>query len=327
MSKINLWNYYDLTINYAKMIDNMEKEIVKVFNLTKTYEIGKSSKRAVDNLALSIKKGEVFGLIGPNGAGKTTTIKLLLGFLRKDHGEISIFGVENTNHKIKSRIGYLPENLAFPHYLNGREFLEYMGLLHKIEPEILKDRIKKLSEMLDLTGYINRRISTYSKGMIQRLFLAQAFINNPDFLILDEPTTGLDPLGIIELRNIIQNLKRNGKTILISSHNLTELEKICDTVCFLKEGKIQEIIKMSSIKDSKEVEIFLSEIKNGILEELKENNYRFRVQDKTIIFKIEDDREIPLILRKIDNFKVKINSIITKQQTLEELFIKFVKEN
>lgn len=300
--------------------------MIKISNLTKIYRSGKDSKKAVDDLTFSVKRGEIFGLIGPNGAGKTTTIKLILGLLKPDNGKIYISGVENKNVDIKKIIGYLPENPVFPSYLNGFEFLDYMGSLYKIEPKLLKNRIKEVSELSGISQFAKKRISTYSKGMVQRLFFAQALINNPEILILDEPTNGLDPTGIIEFRNIVLNLKKDNKTIMISSHNLTELEKVCDRVGFLRDGEIRKMAEISELQNRKEMEIRLSEITQKLIEKLKEEGIQFSIENEKLFFeKIEEER-VPLIIRLIDESGAKIKSINMRQESLEELYLKLVKE-
>ncbi len=232
----------------------MKNDNIEICKLTKVYRAGKDTTKAVDTLSLSIKKGEIFGLVGPNGAGKTTTIKSIVGLLKPDHGTIRIFGKSNKDLETKKSTGYLPENPVFLDYLNGKEFLEYMGALYRIDRNILDDKILKKARLVGITDYINKRINTYSKGMVQRLFLAQALIGDPGLLILDEPTAGLDPLGIIEFRKILQKLKEEGRTIIICSHILTELEKVCDTVGFLKKGKIQATVDMAAAGTQKSLE-------------------------------------------------------------------------
>jgi len=185
----------------------VKNENIEISKLTKVYRAGKDTTKAVDTLSFSIKKGEIFGLVGPNGAGKTTTIKLIVGLLKPDHGTIRIFGKNNKDIETKKSIGYLPENTVYLNYLNGKEFLEYMGRLYKIEINNLRGKIHETAGLVGIMDYINKKINTYSRGMVQRLFLAQALIGDPEFLILDEPTTGLDPLGIIEFRKILQKKK------------------------------------------------------------------------------------------------------------------------
>jgi ABC-2 type transport system ATP-binding protein len=235
----------------------VKSDTIEINDMTKTYRTGKDSKKAVDDLSCSINRGEIFGLVGPNGAGKTTTIKLIVGLLKQDTGTISIFGKDNQDIETKKLIGYLPENPVCLNYLSGKEFLKYVGELYKIEPKVLKDKIYEIANSVGITEYMKKKVSTYSKGMIQRLFLAQTLIANPELLILDEPTSGLDPLGIIEFRNILQNLKKEGKTVILCSHYLTELEKTCDTVAFLKKGKILKTVELIKNKSTGLEELFL----------------------------------------------------------------------
>ena len=239
----------------------MKIDSIEINDMTKTYRTGKDSQKAVDDLSISIKRGEIFGLVGPNGAGKTTIIKLIVGLLKPDTGMIIIFGANNQDIDTKKLIGYLPENPVCLNYLSGEEFLKYMGELYKIDPKVLKDKIHEIADTVGISEYMKKKVTTYSKGMIQRLFLAQTLISNPELLILDEPTSGLDPFGIIDFRNILQNLKKEGKTVILCSHYLTELEKICDTVAFLKKGKILKTVELIKSKSKSLEELFLEHIR------------------------------------------------------------------
>lgn len=202
-----------------------------------------------------------------------------------------------------------------------------MGSLYKIEPKLLKNRIMEISELSSISQFAKRKISTYSKGMVQRLFLAQALINNPEILILDEPTNGLDPTGIIEFRNIVLNMKKDNRTIMISSHNLTELEKVCDRVAFLRDGKIKKHAEISELKNRKEMEICLSDITEKLIENLKAEKIQFRIEDERLFFEKVEEERVPLIIRTIDESGAKIKSINMRQESLEELYLKLVKGN
>ncbi|MGE5342630.1 MAG: ABC transporter ATP-binding protein [Candidatus Omnitrophota bacterium] len=240
----------------------MKIEQIELNNLTKAYRDGKDTKKAVDELSFSVEEGKIFGLVGPNGAGKTTTIKMIIGLLKPDSGIINIFGKDNRHIETKKWMGYLPEDPIYLNYLNGKEFLEYMGALSGLNAQDLKNEINQITIKVGLEDNIKRKITTYSKGMIQRLFLAQALLGNPRLVVLDEPTTGLDPLGIIDFRNILYDLKKQGRTIIMCSHYLSELEKVCDTVGFLKQGKIQHTFDMQNKQESLE-DLFLKHVHAG----------------------------------------------------------------
>ena len=192
---------------------------------------------AVKDLNLEIHPGEVFGLLGPNGSGKTTTIKMLLGLLYPTSGRISLFGKAPTDVAVKSRIGFLPEESYLYRFLVAHETLDYYGRLFRIPGRIRRDRTERLLDMVGLRHEARRPIGEYSKGMARRIGLAQALINDPEFLILDEPTSGLDPIGARQIKDVIRDLGRMGKTILLSSHVLADVEDVCDRVTILYGGQ------------------------------------------------------------------------------------------
>lgn len=213
--------------------------VVQTAGLTKVFKDfwRRPKVEAVSNLNLTIQPGEVFGLLGPNGSGKSTTIKLLLGLLYPTKGRISVFGRPPTDVAVKKRIGYLPEESYLYRFLNGRETLEFYGRLFRQAGPQRRDRVEMLLDMVGLKQEAKRRIGEYSKGMARRIGLAQALINDPEFLILDEPTSGLDPIGTRQIKDVIRRLGDMGKTILLSSHLLADVEDVCDRVCVLYGGK------------------------------------------------------------------------------------------
>jgi len=192
---------------------------------------------AVKDLNLEIRPGEVFGLLGPNGSGKTTTIKMLLGLLYPTSGRISLFGKAPTDVAVKARIGFLPEESYLYRFLVAHETLDYYGRLFRLPARIRRDRTERLLDMVGLRHEARRPIGEYSKGMARRIGLAQALINDPEFLILDEPTSGLDPIGVRQIKDVIRELGNKGKTILLSSHVLADVEDVCDRVTILYGGQ------------------------------------------------------------------------------------------
>jgi ABC-2 type transport system ATP-binding protein len=217
--------------------------ILKIENLRvefKAQEISGGTKVAVDGLNLEVSSGEVFGFLGPNGAGKTTTMNVLLGFVPPTSGAAYIFGVDVRKPIARQRIGFLPELTYYYKFLSAEELLRFYGRIFKIPATELEQRIDQVLKLVELEHARKRLIKTYSKGMQQRAGLAQALINNPDLLIFDEPTSGLDPIGRMKVREIIQRLKHEGKTVFFSSHELGEVETVCDRVAILNQGKVRE---------------------------------------------------------------------------------------
>jgi ABC-2 type transport system ATP-binding protein len=229
-------------------------------HLTKVYRDfwGRDKVRALDDLNLNIHRGEVFGLLGPNGSGKSTTIKLLLGLIFPTHGSARILGQAAGSTAVNEKIGFLPEESYLYRFLNGEETLYFYGRLFKIPHRQLK---KRVPELLDVVGLDQksrkRKLREYSKGMARRIGLAQALINNPDLILLDEPTTGLDPIGTREMKDLILSLKNQGKTVLLCSHLLADVQDVCDRITILFRGKMQtlgEVKDLLQVKDITQVQ-------------------------------------------------------------------------
>jgi ABC-2 type transport system ATP-binding protein len=215
--------------------------VISVRGLTKVFKDfwNRPKARAVDNVDFEVRRGEVFGLLGPNGSGKSTTVKLLLGLLYPTKGHIEVFGKSPRHVQTKSRIGYLPEESYLYRYLNSRETLDFFGNLFELSKGERDNRAEQLLEMVGLNQTRTRAVGEFSKGMQRRIGLAQALINDPDLVILDEPTAGLDPIGCREVKDLILALARRGKTVILSSHLLSDVEDVCDRVVIYYGGKIQ----------------------------------------------------------------------------------------
>jgi ABC-2 type transport system ATP-binding protein len=221
--------------------NNTGEVVVSVRGLTKIFKDfwNRPKARAVDNVDFTVRRGEVFGLLGPNGSGKSTTVKLLLGLLNPTRGHIEVFGHSPRHVQTKSRIGYLPEESYLYRYLSSRETLDFFGNLFHLTKEERENRGGQLLEMVGLGKTQTRAVGEFSKGMQRRIGLAQALINDPDLVILDEPTAGLDPIGCREVKDLIIALARRGKTVILSSHLLSDVEDVCDRVVIYYGGKIQ----------------------------------------------------------------------------------------
>jgi ABC-2 type transport system ATP-binding protein len=215
--------------------------VVAVRGLTKVFKDfwGRAKARAVDNVDFEVRRGEVFGLLGPNGSGKSTTVKMLLGLLYPTKGHIEVFGHSPRHVATKSRIGYLPEESYLYRYLDSKETLDFFGNLFDLPSSERRSRSEQLIEMVGLTQTRTRAVGEFSKGMQRRIGLAQALINDPDLVILDEPTSGLDPIGCREVKDLILALARRGKTVILSSHLLADVEDVCDRVVIYYGGRIQ----------------------------------------------------------------------------------------
>lgn len=210
-------------------------------------DLGEATKIAVKNLTLRVDRGEVFGFLGPNGAGKTSTMNVLLGFVPPTSGTARIFGVDVREPIARQRIGYLPEQTYYYKFLSAEELLRFYAGIFQIPNLEAERRIDAVLKLVELEHARKRQIKTYSKGMQQRVGLAQALINNPELLILDEPTSGLDPVGRMQVRQIIQRLKGEGKTVFFSSHELGEVETVCDRVAILHQGELRTEGRVSDL--------------------------------------------------------------------------------
>ncbi len=214
------------------------RNAIQINNLSVTYKTGKHPVYALRDLSLTIPAGTVFGFLGPNGAGKTTTMHVLLGFIAATKGTAEIFGTDVSRSIARQRIGYLAEHPNTYRFLTGRELLKAAGNLFLIPKKTLHQRIDGLLNKLELDYAANRRIGTYSRGMLQKICIAEALINDPDLVIFDEPTSGLDPIGRRQIRDIIAELRQQGKTVFFSSHELSEVELVCDSLAILNHGQL-----------------------------------------------------------------------------------------
>ena len=223
--------------------------VIETRALTKVYRDfwGRQKVRALKALDLEVRQGEVFGLLGPNGSGKTTTIKLLLGLLFPTEGQAFIFGKESTDVSKNERIGYLPEESYLYRFLNAEETLDFYGRLFDLEPEVRRQRVDALIRKVGLDRARRRQLKEYSKGMTRRIGLAQALINEPDLILLDEPTSGLDPIGTREMKDMILQLRDEGKTVVMCSHLLADVQDVCDRIAILHQGELKELGRVDSL--------------------------------------------------------------------------------
>ena len=249
------------------------ESVIEVRNLSKVYRDfwGRPKVRALNALSLDIKKGEVFGLLGPNGSGKTTTLKLLLGLLFPTEGEITILGKPAADVSKNERIGYLPEESYLYRFLNAHETLDFYGRLFKMPANVRKERAEKLLDMVKLAPQARRRqLKEYSKGMARRIGVAQALINDPDLVMLDEPTSGLDPLGNRDMKDLILDLKKQGKTVLMCSHLLADVQDVCDRIAILYGGELKVMGRVDELlKAQDETQILSSKLSPEAIKDIE----------------------------------------------------------
>jgi ABC-2 type transport system ATP-binding protein len=252
---------------------NMSTEvIIETRNLSKVYRDfwGRQKVRALKALDLEVRRGEIFGLLGPNGSGKTTTIKLLLGLLFPTTGQALVFGKDATEVTKNERIGYLPEESYLYRFLNAEETLDFYGRLFNIPWAKRRQRVADLIEMVGLEWARKRQLKEYSKGMVRRIGLAQALINDPELIVLDEPTTGLDPIGVRDMKDWILKLRDQGKTVLMCSHLLADVQDVCDRIAILYQGELKELGRVDSLlKVGDETEIRATNLSPAIQAEVK----------------------------------------------------------
>lgn len=299
-------------------------DVVKLKNIVKIYSspIMRKKNKALDDLSLSVKEGEIFGLLGPNGAGKTTTLKIITQLLKPTSGEVILFN--NVDFlEAKKRMGFLPENPYFYQHLTGRELLEfYLRLYGK---KVDEEEITGILRMVGLEDKDNQKISSYSKGMVQRIGYAQAIIGDPELIILDEPLSGLDPVGRKELKDITEELNDRGKTILFSSHILSDVEAVCDRVAILLNGKVRRTGTLAEIlkTDIKYIDIEATGMKDtGWLE--KYGN--IKIEGDNIYIRVKNETEKNEVIRETISRDGAILSVSPKRISLEEHFVEAVNE-
>ncbi len=305
---------------------------LEINNLTKDYSVGfwrKRMVRALDGLSLQVEVGEAFGFLGPNGAGKTTTLKILMRLIYPTAGEARILGRSLDDMQMRTRIGYLPEQPYFYDYLTAREFLLYCGKLFGLSKVETMRRTEQLLEKVGLADSADKHLRKFSKGMLQRVGLAQALINDPEVLFLDEPMSGLDPLGRREVRDLIAQLRAQGKTIFFSSHVLSDVEALCDHVAILNRGRLVEAGRLSEIlcSRSSELETVVSGVNELALAELRAFAVAFTPTPEGARVRLRSDRELEYLLAIVHRAGGRLISANPVRESLEDLFVREVSES
>jgi ABC-2 type transport system ATP-binding protein len=280
---------------------------------------------AVEGLSLEVRRGEVFGFLGPNGAGKTTTIKMLMGLIYPTSGAAWLFGQKLGDSQAKARLGFLPESPYFYDYLTSREFLGFYGHLFGLWGVGLNRRIDELLELVGMTHAKDLQLRKFSKGMLQRVGIAQALINDPELVVLDEPMSGLDPIGRKEVRDLIFRLKESGKTVMFSSHILHDAEMLCDRVAMIMKGKLVACGHVADLIErgtTQEVELIVDRLSPAGIEQLRPLATKVVLHGERIMAVLSSQRQVDEALEILRVNKAKLVSLVPHKASLEDLFIR-----
>lgn len=300
--------------------------VIQATGLTKEYRLGFRRKKAlaVDQLNLEVQEGEIFGFLGPNGAGKTTTLKMLMGFIRPTSGKAWLFGEEIGEVRVRQRIGFLPESPYFYDYLTATEFLAFYGRLFGLRWDVIHERTALLLKQVGLESSARLQLRKFSKGMLQRIGIAQALINDPQLVILDEPMSGLDPIGRKEVRDLILQLKERGKTVFFSSHIIPDVELLCDRVGILVRGRLHDIGRLSEILETrvKYIEIVAGRIDHDAAGRLERLAGSITRTGDNLLIRVMQEEEIEKVLAVVKEAGGRLISVLPVRETLEEHFIR-----
>ena len=299
--------------------------VLAVDDLHKTFRVGFMRKRidAVRGVTFDVKKGETFGLLGPNGAGKTTTIKAVLQLIRADRGAIRVFGQERTRESAE-RIGYMPENPYVYQYLRAPEFLDLCGRLLGLDRATRRRRTDEMLQLVGLVQAVDRPIGRFSKGMLQRVGLAQALLHDPELLILDEPMSGLDPIGRRQVREIIMKERARGKTLIFTSHVLSDVEMLCDRIAIINRGQVvaRGTLDELLLPEVRRVRIELEHVAPELKSTLGKRGFALREHEQVVHLTIEGDREVSPLLAEILQAGATVREVEPERETLEDLFMR-----
>lgn len=296
----------------------MTSPAIEIHNLCKLY----GGKAAVADLSLTVARGEVFGFLGPNGAGKTTAVKMLLGLVAPTSGRGEVLGAPLGDSQTRSRVGFLPEHFRFHDWLTATEFLTLHADLYHMPRQRTLRRVPELLDLVGLTPHAGKKLRAFSKGMLQRIGLAQALLNEPDLVFLDEPTSGLDPMGRRLVRRIIGNLRERGTTVFLNSHFLTEVEITCDRVAFIKDGVIVRTTRLAHPPDGQlVVDIRVRNLPREAVPGLSQWGRHLHSDGEHISLTVDDEASLPAINRYLVEQGAEVYALQPKRLSLEELFL------
>lgn len=303
-------------------------EAIKTEGLTKHFydPLRRQAVIAVDNLDLVVENSEIFGFLGPNGAGKTTTIKMLLGLLFPTSGQAWVLGNPIGDKKTREKVSYMPENPYFYDYMTGEDLLYFYGGLFGLKGPSLKKKVDELLELVGLSEHRKKQLNGYSRGMMQRIGIAQALLNDPQLLILDEPTSGLDPIAHKEVRELLIRLKEQGKTIFLCSHQLSDVEMVCDRVGIMNKGKLVTVGRLEELLKVGEVEIAVEGLEPTKVEQIEKVALRVYKKDGDYLLYADGEEKAQEIVDFVRSNGGKIISMVPLRRSLEELFVEIIKE-
>ena len=302
---------------------------ITINDLSKEYRVGflRKKVRVLSELSLHVEQGEIFGYLGPNGAGKTTTLKILMGLVRPTSGEAKVLGQALGDVKAKQRVGFLPEQPYFYDYLTGRELLNFYGQLGGLRRSGRQERIEKLAHQLRIESALDLPLRKYSKGMLQRIGLVQALLNDPKLLLLDEPMSGLDPIGRRDVRDLLLGLREEGRTVFFSSHVIPDVEMVCDRVGILVSGRLVAQGPLDEMLEAKvaSIEVAVSRIPPEAAKELDDLLVTQPItRGERLLLTVRDEGALAELLARLGGGKAVIHAIIPQRESLEEYFLRHV---
>jgi ABC-2 type transport system ATP-binding protein len=284
---------------------------------------------AVRDLTLSVRRGEIFGFLGPNGAGKSTSIKMLLGLVRPTAGQATVLGAPIGDVSVRSRIGFLPEDFRFYDWLTATELLQLHGRLAGMMPDRVRSRAPEVLEIVGMSAHADRRLRGFSKGMLQRLGLAQALMHEPELIFLDEPTSGLDPIGRRMVRDVIRAQRDRGATVFLNSHLLSEIEVTCDRVAFIRDGEIVESrdLRQDQSTAGRRVRITARQVMPSVVNQLTQWSRATELSENGLLVDVTSDDAIPAIVRHLVGVGAEVSQVVTESTSLEDVFLRLVGED